>query len=97
MYPLRQSPSGPDATAELRGKVVPLRRRAELGARELRVLGLISEGLTHAEAAREISAAENDFVSEQTVKSIECRAIARLGARSPAHAVAIALRLGLIS
>jgi DNA-binding CsgD family transcriptional regulator len=61
------------------------------------VLELMAEGLTHAEMARNLSASEQQFVSEETAKSIECQVLARLHARSPAHAVAISMRLRLIA
>jgi DNA-binding NarL/FixJ family response regulator len=77
------------------GEVVPLKqpaRRFELQptARESQVLQLVSEGL----ANREIG--ERLFLSEETVKSHVRHLLAKLQARSRAHAVAIGFRRGLI-
>jgi DNA-binding NarL/FixJ family response regulator len=63
----------------------------DLTRRELEVLRLIADG----EANRQI--AQRLTVSEETVKSHMRNILARLEARSRAHAVAIALRHGLIS
>jgi DNA-binding NarL/FixJ family response regulator len=59
-------------------------------ARETEVLQLISAGL----ANREIG--ERLFLSEETVKSHVRHLLAKLQARSRAHAVAVGLRRGLI-
>jgi DNA-binding NarL/FixJ family response regulator len=77
------------------GEVVPLKppaRRFELQptARESQVLQLVSEGL----ANREIG--ERLYLSEETVKSHVRHLLAKLQARSRAHAVAIGFRRGLI-
>jgi DNA-binding NarL/FixJ family response regulator len=58
--------------------------------RELQVLELIAEGL----ANREIG--ERLFLSEETVKSHVRHLLAKLQARSRAHAVAVGFRRGLI-
>jgi DNA-binding CsgD family transcriptional regulator len=80
-----------------KGRVVPLRaRRKELSVRERRVLELIAQGLTHAEIAKRLSEVDRSFTATETVKSIERCAIAKLQTRSPAHAVAVGMRLGLI-
>jgi DNA-binding CsgD family transcriptional regulator len=63
----------------------------DLTKRELEVLQLIADG----EANREI--AQQLFIGEETVKSHLRNIFAKLQARSRAHAVAIALRHGLIS
>ncbi len=60
-------------------------------ARELDVLELISAGLGN----REIG--ERLFLSEETVKSHIRHILAKLQARSRAHAVALAFRHGLIA
>jgi DNA-binding NarL/FixJ family response regulator len=82
-----------DAVAD----VIPLSAppRAEVGpdptARENEVLQLISDGL----ANREIG--ERLFLSEETVKSHVRHLLAKLQARSRAHAVAVGFRRGLIT
>jgi DNA-binding NarL/FixJ family response regulator len=77
------------------GEVVPLKppaRKFELQptARESQVLQLVSEGL----ANREIG--ERLYLSEETVKSHVRHLLAKLQARSRAHAVAIGFRGGII-
>ena len=81
-----------DAVAE----VIPLQPvQVEAGhdptARETEVLQLISDGLVN----REIG--ERLFLSEETVKSHVRHLLAKLQARSRAHAVAVGFRRGLIS
>jgi len=58
--------------------------------REIEVLQLIADGLVN----REIG--ERLFLSEETVKSHVRHLLAKLEARSRAHAVAVGLRRGLI-
>jgi DNA-binding CsgD family transcriptional regulator len=65
-------------------------RPARLTARESDVLSAIAVGHTNAEIARCLR------VSEDTVKTHVRRIFSRLGARDRAHAVAIAMRGGLI-
>ena len=60
-------------------------------ARETEVLQLVSQGLVN----REIG--ERLFLSEETVKSHVRHILAKLQARSRAHAVAIGFRRGLIA
>jgi DNA-binding CsgD family transcriptional regulator len=60
-------------------------------AREIEVLQLISDGLVN----REIG--ERLFLSEETVKSHVRHILAKLQARSRAHAVAVGYRRGLIT
>ena len=83
----RRRPSG-------NGEVIPFTPPRELGqepsSREIEVLRLISEGL----ANREIGA--RLYLSEETVKSHVRHLLAKLQARSRAHAVAVGLRRGLI-
>jgi DNA-binding NarL/FixJ family response regulator len=63
----------------------------QLTARELEILGLISHGLFNREIAAHL------VVSEETVKTHIHRLLAKMGARSRAHAVAIALRHRLVT
>ena len=77
------------------GEVVPFktpvrRLEQEPTQRERQVLQLISDGLVN----REIG--ETLFLSEETVKSHVRHLLAKLQARSRAHAVAIGFRRGLI-
>ncbi|MBA2356847.1 MAG: response regulator transcription factor [Actinobacteria bacterium] len=60
-------------------------------ARELEVLQLVSDGLVNREIGTRL------FLSEETVKSHVRHLLAKLQARSRAHAVAVGLRRGLIS
>ncbi len=60
-------------------------------AREIEVLQLVSEGL----ANREIG--DRLFLSEETVKSHVRHILAKLQARSRAHAVAVGFRRGLLT
>ena len=69
----------------------PRQPRYALTDREFEVLQLIADGL----ANREI--AERLFLSEETVKSHVKTLLEKLHARSRAHAVAIALRDGVIA
>jgi DNA-binding NarL/FixJ family response regulator len=62
----------------------------EPSAREIEVLQLVSDGLVN----REIG--ERLFLSEETVKSHVRHLLAKLQARSRAHAVAVGFRRGLI-
>ncbi len=69
----------------------PRELEQEPTTRETEVLRLISEGLVN----REIG--ERLFLSEETVKSHVRHLLAKLQARSRAHAVAIGFRRGVIS
>jgi DNA-binding CsgD family transcriptional regulator len=60
-------------------------------ARELQVLALIAEGMTDSEIGGRL------FVAPNTVKSHVKNLLAKLGARSRAHAVAVGFRRGLIA
>ena len=76
-------------------EIIPLHKQppeppVELTARELDVLRLIAEGLTNEEISGRL------FLSTETVKVHVRNLLARLRARSRAHAVAIALRRGSI-
>jgi DNA-binding NarL/FixJ family response regulator len=60
-------------------------------AREIEVLQLISEGLVNRDIGKML------FLSEETVKSHVRHLLAKLQARSRAHAVAIGFRRGLLT
>ena len=79
------------ATAEVIPFQGPL-RELELAptVRETEVLQLISEGLVNREIGQRL------FLSEETVKSHVRHLLAKLQARSRAHAVAVGFRRGLI-
>ena len=78
--------------------VDPALARAALGAgqrpaltpREAEVLGHVADGLSHDEIGRRLS------ISPETVRTHVRKACERLNARTRTHAVAIALRLGLL-
>ena len=82
------------ARRETVAAVIPLQPLKELEqeptAREIEVLQLISDGLVN----REIG--ERLFLSEETVKSHVRHLLAKLQARSRAHAVAVGFRRGII-
>jgi DNA-binding NarL/FixJ family response regulator len=59
--------------------------------REIEVLQLISEGLVNREIGQRL------FLSEETVKSHVRHLLAKLQARSRAHAVAVGFRRGLLT
>jgi DNA-binding NarL/FixJ family response regulator len=65
-------------------------RTDELTPRESEILSLVASGLESKEIAREL------FLSHDTVRTHAAHALAKLGARSRAQAVAIAVRRGLI-
>ena len=58
--------------------------------REVRVLRLLAEGFDTAEVGRQL------FLSERTVKNVVHDVTSRLNLRNRTHAVAYALRQGLI-
>ena len=60
-------------------------------AREIQVLQLIAEGLVNREIGQQL------YLSEETVKSHVRHLLAKLQARSRAHAVAVGFRRGLIA
>lgn len=60
-------------------------------AREIEVLQLVSDGLVNREIGQRL------FLSEETVKSHVRHLLAKLQARSRAHAVAVGFRRGLIA
>jgi DNA-binding NarL/FixJ family response regulator len=61
-----------------------------LSPRELQVLTLVAEGCTSKEVGKEL------FLAEETVKSHITNILTRLEARNRAHAVALAIRRGLL-
>jgi DNA-binding NarL/FixJ family response regulator len=65
--------------------------RPPLTARELEVLELIAEGLENREIGVRL------FVSEETVKTHLRSILAKLNARSRAHATALGFRYGYIA
>ena len=70
----------------------PLRElEQEPTMREIEVLQLISDGLVNREIGQRL------FLSEETVKSHVRHLLAKLQARSRAHAVAVGYRRGLIA
>ena len=78
------------------GDVIPLRGtmpalEQEPTLREIEVLQLISDGLVNREIGQRL------FLSEETVKSHVRHLLAKLQARSRAHAVAVGFRRGLIA
>jgi DNA-binding NarL/FixJ family response regulator len=89
----------PDLLGRLLGQVGRLQRQvlaprgltfSGLTDREVRVLRLLAEGLDTAEVGRQL------FLSERTVKNVVHDLTSRLNLRNRTHAVAYALRQGLI-
>jgi DNA-binding NarL/FixJ family response regulator len=83
-------------TTRSAGEVIPFAAplkelEQEPTAREIEVLQLISEGLVNREIGHRL------FLSEETVKSHVRHLLAKLQARSRAHAVAVGFRRGLIA
>ncbi|HZQ82747.1 MAG TPA: response regulator transcription factor [Gaiellaceae bacterium] len=64
---------------------------ASLTDRERAVLRLIADGYSYEEAGKEL------FISPETVRAHVAKSLTKLGARSRTHAVAEALRAGLIA
>jgi DNA-binding CsgD family transcriptional regulator len=64
--------------------------RPKVTPRELEVLELVADGLSTREIARRL------WVTEETVKTHVRRLHDRLGAKTRAHAVAIAFRSGIL-
>jgi DNA-binding NarL/FixJ family response regulator len=78
-------------TAEVIPFTGPLRElEQEPTMREIEVLQLISDGLVNREIGQRL------FLSEETVKSHVRHLLAKLQARSRAHAVAVGFRRGII-
>jgi DNA-binding NarL/FixJ family response regulator len=78
-------------------RLTPLLSRATNGAvktlspREREILGLLSQGLSGEQAAKQL------FLSSETVRTHVRNAMSKLGAATRAHAVALALQRGEIS
>ena len=97
--PIRRGTLVFDEVAARRGdgnaEVIPFGSLRELEqeptAREIEVLQLISEGLVNREIGHRL------FLSEETVKSHVRHLLAKLQARSRAHAVAVGFRRNLIA
>jgi DNA-binding NarL/FixJ family response regulator len=80
------------SNAEIIPFSAPLRElEQEPTQREIEVLQLISEGLVNREIGKRL------FLSEETVKSHVRHLLAKLQARSRAHAVAVGFRRGLLT
>ena len=81
-----------NGSAEIIPFQAPLKElEQEPTAREIEVLQLISEGLVNREIGKML------FLSEETVKSHVRHLLAKLQARSRAHAVAVGFRRGLLA
>jgi DNA-binding NarL/FixJ family response regulator len=80
----------PDVEPSLSGPGRPPRRTGPISAREVEVLQLVADGFTNIEISERL------FLSEETIKSHIRHILGKLQARCRAHAVAIALRTGLI-
>ena len=89
-----------DAVAKRRGnqgaEVIPFagplqELEQEPTAREIEVLQLVADGLVNREIGQRL------FLSEETVKSHVRHLLAKLQARSRAHAVAVGFRRGLLT
>jgi len=85
-----------DADSVTGAEVIPLQPpiqelEQEPTPREVEVLQLISDGLVNREIGVRL------FLSEETVKSHVRHLLAKLRARSRAHAVAVGFRRGIIS
>jgi len=79
-------------SAEIIPFTAPLRElEQEPTPREIEVLQLIAEGLVNREIGKAL------FLSEETVKSHVRHLLAKLQARSRAHAVAVGFRRGLLT
>jgi DNA-binding CsgD family transcriptional regulator len=89
---VRSIGSDPPRVAVLAGDgPVPQDRPAALTDRELQTLRLVSRGMTEEDIARELG------ISPKTVGNHKRRIYAKLGVRTQTHAVATALRHGLLA
>ena len=77
------------AAARERGTVTAV-AEARLSGREMEVLRLVADGYDTADVAEQLA------YSESTIKGVLAKLMTRLDARNRCHAVAIALRQGLI-
>lgn len=64
--------------------------KTDLTAREVQVLQLTAEGLESTDTAKELG------IAAGTVRKLRCMIFIKIGADNAAHAVAIAMRRGLI-
>jgi len=81
-----------NGTAEVIPFTAPMRElEQEPTMREIEVLQLVADGLVNREIGQRL------FLSEETVKSHVRHLLAKLQARSRAHAVAVGFRRGLIA
>jgi DNA-binding NarL/FixJ family response regulator len=81
-----------NGSGEVTPFTAPLRElEQEPTMREVEVLQLISDGLVNREIGQRL------FLSEETVKSHVRHLLAKLQARSRAHAVAVGFRRGIIN
>jgi DNA-binding NarL/FixJ family response regulator len=85
----QRRPNGPGEVIPFTGPLRELEQEPTM--REVEVLQLISEGLVNREIGQRL------FLSEETVKSHVRHLLAKLQARSRAHAVAVGFRRGLIA
>ena len=74
----------------MRVDIGPRSQHTGLDSRDRKVLSLLTEGCSTAEIARSLN------YSERTIKYVITNLEQRLGARNRAHAVAIAIRAGMI-
>lgn len=83
-----------DGPAQARALEAKDRRYGYLGqtvtAREAEVLELVAGGLTNVQIGAKL------FISEETVKSHVRHILAKLGARTRAHAVAVGIKSGIV-
>jgi DNA-binding NarL/FixJ family response regulator len=84
----RRSTNGNGSVIPFQGPRTELEQEPTM--REIEVLQLISDGLVNREIGQRL------FLSEETVKSHVRHLLAKLQARSRAHAVAVGFRRGLI-
>ena len=80
---------GPSELAPQRAAVATV-AEARLSGREMEVLRLVADGYDTADVAEQLA------YSESTIKGVLAKLMTRLDARNRCHAVAIALRQGLI-
>lgn len=76
---------------QMRSAAPQARPRAELSARETEILAAVAEGLTTSAIARRLA------LSPKTVENHKSRIFAKLGVKTQAHAVSVALEQGLIA
>jgi DNA-binding NarL/FixJ family response regulator len=82
--------SRPSATEPARRRVALERPKSHLSHREIEILGQISAGSTSSQVAAAMG------ISPKTVENHKQRIFAKLGVQNQAHAVAVAMRNGLV-